>query len=74
MTGGIRFAKPAESKDGAYLFVHFVGNEPQQERIHFAAGKDGYNFTELNNSEPVIIQKKGKQCVRDPYILRGEDG
>ena len=74
MTGGIRFAKPAESKDGAYLFVHFVGNAPEQERIHFAAGKDGYHFTELNNSEPVIIQKKGKQCVRDPYILRGEDG
>ena len=74
MTGGIRFAKPAESKDGAYLFVHFVGNEPERERIHFAAGKDGYHFTELNNSKPVIIQKKGKQCVRDPYILRGEDG
>lgn len=74
MTGVIRFAKPAESQNGAYLFVHFVGNEPEKERIHFAVSKDGYNFTELNGSEPVILQTKGKQCVRDPYILRGEDG
>ena len=74
MTGVIWYAKPAESQNGAYLFVHFVGNEPEKERIHFAVSQDGYNFTELNGSEPVIIQTKGKQCVRDPYILRGEDG
>lgn len=73
-TGVIRFAKPAESQSGAYLFVHFVGNAPEEETIHFAVSRDGYNFTQLNGGEPVITQTMGKKCVRDPYILRGNDG
>ena len=67
------FATPAKSKSGKYLFCYFVGNEPQEERIHFAVSEDGYNFTALNNNEPVIIQTKGKKCVRDPYIFKGQD-
>ena len=73
-TGVLKFAKPAESTSGAYLFCYFVGNEPEQERIHFAVSTDGYNFEPLNQNEPVIFQTLGKQSVRDPYILRGEDG
>lgn len=68
------YAVPVESRGGKYLFCQFVGNEPEQERIHFAASKDGYNFKPLNNNEPIIIQTKGKKCVRDPYIMRGQDG
>lgn len=64
---------PAVSSKGKYLFCHFVGNAPEQERIHFAVSKDGYNFRPLNNNEPVIIQTKGKKCVRDPYIFKGQD-
>ncbi|MBR5246200.1 MAG: glycoside hydrolase family 43 protein [Clostridia bacterium] len=70
----MNFATPAKSKSGKYLFVYFVGNEPEEERIHFAVSEDGYNFVSLNNNEPVIIQTKGKKCVRDPYILKGQDG
>lgn len=73
-TGVLKFAKPAESAEGKYLFCYFVGNEPEQERIHLAVSDDGYHFEALNKNEPVIIQTKGKQCVRDPFILRGEDG
>lgn len=70
----MNFATPAKSQNGKYLFVYFVGNEPEEERIHFAVSEDGYNFETLNNNEPVIIQTKGKKCVRDPYILKGQDG
>ncbi len=56
-----------------YLFAYFKGNEPEQERIHFAVSEDGYNFKPLNNDEPVILQTKGKKCVRDPYIFKGND-
>jgi len=72
VTGG--FAMPAISRNDRYLFVHFNGNAPEQERIAFAVSEDGYNFRPLNNNEPVITQTKGKQCVRDPFILKGQDG
>ncbi len=56
-----------------YLFAYFLGNEPHQERICFAVSEDGYHFTPLNGNKPVILQTKGKQCVRDPYIFKGQD-
>ena len=70
----MNYAQPAKSESGKYLFAYFVGNEPEQERIHFAVSKDGYNFEALNGNQPVIIQNLGKRSVRDPYILKGQDG
>lgn len=67
------YAYPAYSKDGAYLFCYFVGNEANEQRLHFAVSTDGYHFKALNNNEPVIEQTKGTGCVRDPYILKGQD-
>ena len=63
-----------KNKLSKYLFCYFIGNKPEEERIHFAVSDDGYNFTALNNNEPVIIQTKGQLCCRDPYIFRDEDG
>lgn len=73
-TGVLHYAKPAKSKDGSYLFCYFVGNAPEEERIHFAVSRDGYNFEPLNGNKEIIIQTLGKKSVRDPYILKGEDG
>lgn len=56
------------------LFCYFTGNEPENESVHFAVSKDGYNFTALNKNEPVIIQTLGKKCMRDPYLFRDEKG
>lgn len=61
-------------KFSKYLFCYFVGNAPQEERVHFAVSEDGYNFKALNNNEPVIIQTLGKKCCRDPYIFRDNAG
>ncbi len=72
--GVIKYAEPAQSQSGKYLFVYFTGNEPEEERIHFAVSDDGYSFEPLNNNEPVIEQTLGKKSVRDPYIIRGNDG
>ena len=68
------FAVPEKSKYGKYLFAYFVGNGEGEERLHFAVSEDGYNFTALNDNKAVINQTKGKKCVRDPYIFKGQDG
>ncbi len=70
----MEYAAKEKSRFGKYLFCYFVGNKPEEERLHFAVSEDGYVFKPLNNNEPVIIQKLGKKCVRDPYIFKGQDG
>ena len=59
-----------------YLFAYFNGNAPWQEQICFALSADGYNYTPLNDGKPIISSDTiaNKQAVRDPHILRGEDG
>ena len=59
-----------------YLFAYFNGNAQWQEQICFALSTDGYNYTPLNNGAPIINSADIalKQAVRDPHILRGEDG
>ena len=60
----------------AYLFTYFVGNAPDEEQICYALSDDGYNYTPLNDGYPVISSDTIAltQCVRDPHILRCEDG
>jgi xylan 1,4-beta-xylosidase len=60
----------------AYLFTYFTGKGTDAESIRFATSKDGYNFKALNNNMPVLssAQISSMGGVRDPHILRGEDG
>lgn len=60
----------------AYLFAYFVGNGPGQEQVHYAISMDGYNYKALNGNKPVIDSRdiSASGGVRDPHILRGEDG
>ena len=60
----------------AYLFTYFNSNDPKDEQICYAISDDGYNYTPLNQGMPVIESDTIAltQCVRDPHILRCEDG
>ena len=60
----------------AYLFTYFTGNAPEQEQICYALSHDGWNYTPLNQGHPIIGSDSiaRTKCVRDPHILRGEDG
>ena len=60
----------------AYLFTYFNSNAPEDEQICYAISDDGYNYTPLNDGVPVIESDTIAltQCVRDPHILRCEDG
>nr|WP_321452975.1 family 43 glycosylhydrolase [uncultured Carboxylicivirga sp.] len=74
----VGFAQKATdaNKYSAYLFTYFTGNGMDQEQIHFAISEDGYHFSALNYDAPVIKSTEISSTggVRDPHILRGEDG
>lgn len=60
----------------AYLFTYFNSNDPKDEQICYALSEDGYNYTPINDGMPVTSSDTIAltQCVRDPHILRCEDG
>lgn len=66
----------AEKDLTAYLFVYFTGNSPADESIHYAVSVDGYHYFAVNNNQPILDSKQISSSggVRDPHILRGEDG
>lgn len=72
----VAFAQTIEKDFNAYLFVYFTGNSIEDEQIHFAVSQDGYNFYALNNDNPVLDSRSISSTggMRDPHILRGEDG
>lgn len=65
-----------EPKCSAYLFTYFTGNDVKDEAVRFAVSRDGLNYTALNDNQPVIDSKLISETggVRDPHILRTEDG
>ncbi len=67
---------PEEKDRSAYLFVYFTGNRIEYESIHYAVSVDGYNFLALNNNRAIInsVAISSTGGVRDPHILRREDG
>jgi len=66
----------AEKDLTAYLFVYFTGNKIEEEAIHYAVSADGYHYYSLNGNKPVLDSKAISSTggVRDPHILRGDDG
>lgn len=64
----------AQEEMYAYLFAYFTGNDPSQEKLYYALSKDGCSFNPLNNNNPVLSSNSGTKCLRDPFIMHGEDG
>jgi len=60
----------------SYLFVYFTGNSVEEEAVRYAISADGYHYYHLNDNKPVIDSKTISSTggVRDPHILRGDDG
>jgi hypothetical protein len=65
-----------KSPYSSYLFGFFSDNSPRGEQVRYAISDDGFDYKSLNFGRPVVASdtislKKG---VRDPHIMRGEDG
>ena len=63
-------------QQSAYLFVYFTGNRMSEEAVRMAVSLDGYNYKALNGNQPVLDSRviSSTGGVRDPHILRCEDG
>jgi Uncharacterized protein conserved in bacteria len=74
----VRILSQSAGENGyvAYLFAYFTGNRVEEEAVRYAISSDGYNYYTLNNNQPVINSKEISSTggVRDPHILRSEDG
>ena len=59
-----------------YLFVHFTGTEgaATDEQVYFSVSKDGFNWEDLNNNNPIIESTIGESGLRDMYIARTPEG
>lgn len=74
------FAQPAtpEPHFEGYLFAYFegTGKRHEQEQIRFAVSENATHWFALNANRPVLDAAKISQTggVRDPHLLRGEDG
>ena len=73
---GMKAANPVEDQCVAYLFTYFTGNHISQEAVCYAVSMDGYTYWALNDNKPVLDSKviSSTGGVRDPHILRCEDG
>lgn len=63
-----------EEEDFVYLFAYFTGNSPSQEKLFYGLSRDGYHFNTINGGNPVLESTKGHECMRDPYIMQGQNG
>jgi hypothetical protein len=60
-----------ESSTGGYLFSYF---KTDSEAMHYAISNDGLNWVNLNYGDPVLTATIGNNSIRDPHILRDQDG
>ncbi|WP_159888600.1 LamG-like jellyroll fold domain-containing protein [Paenibacillus puerhi] len=63
---------PADLK--AYLFVYFTGESATGEQTYFATSKDGLNWQDINDLNPVLTSDIGEKGVRDHFIIRSPEG
>ena len=73
---GAQAQEGKKSPYSSYLFAFFSDNSPRGEQVRYAISDDGFDYKSLNFGRPVVASdtislKKG---VRDPHIMRGEDG
>ncbi|WP_345471158.1 hypothetical protein QMQ05_14560 [Glutamicibacter ectropisis] len=61
----------------AYVFPYFTGESTDDgEKIHLAVskGSDPNSWYTLNDGKPILESELGTKGLRDPFLIRSEDG
>ncbi len=64
----------AKGPTEAFLMAYFVGDSVEENRMHLCWSLDGLKWTPFNNDKPVVTSSMSTKAIRDPAILRKEDG
>ncbi|MEW2051491.1 glycoside hydrolase family 43 protein [Streptomyces sp. NPDC005476] len=71
-------AGAAHAADSAYAMCYFTEStslgEGTDYGLHLAVSTDGLEWTPLNQNNPVVTPTEGALGLRDPFILRKQDG
>ena len=77
-TGAKKQAITPKVPYAGYLFAYFEGGGDNnlQEQLRFAVSEDAKNWYALNKNRPIVASDSISESggIRDPHILRGEDG
>ncbi|MET7452164.1 glycoside hydrolase family 43 protein [Streptomyces sp. NPDC005574] len=78
LTGALGLgATPAQAADSAYVMGYFTESPNglgADYGLHLAVSADGLRWTPLNQNNPVVTPTLGAKGLRDPFILRRQDG
>lgn len=78
LAGGMVVAQPAVAVTYSAHVMGYFRESPNQSgdryAPHLAVSSDGLNWMPLNQNSPVATPTAGMQGLRDPYILRKQDG
>ncbi|MDQ1656346.1 MAG: hypothetical protein QOD41_1429 [Cryptosporangiaceae bacterium] len=66
-------AASAADPYAGYVLTYF-GGEPYVQTLHIATSQDGLHWTTLNSNQGVLFTTSGTRAVRDPYVIRKQDG
>ncbi|KUO19120.1 glycoside hydrolase family 43 protein [Streptomyces dysideae] len=70
-------AGTAHAADSAYVMVYFTESTTMLEAdygLHLAVSTDGLQWMPLNQNNPVVTPTAGAAGLRDPFVMRKQDG
>ncbi|WP_238011766.1 glycoside hydrolase family 43 protein [Dactylosporangium sp. AC04546] len=70
-------AGSAAAANSAYVFAYFTESPSMTGAnygLHLAVSTDGLNWSPLNQNNPVVTPTAGTLGLRDPFVLRKQDG
>lgn len=75
--GVVATPSAALAANTAYVFAYFTESPNMTGAnygLHLAVSTDGLNWTPLNQNNPVVTPTAGTLGLRDPFVLRKQDG
>jgi hypothetical protein len=74
---GSRFAAEAQTAYGGYVMAYFTESPAMTGAdygLHLAVSPDGLDWLPLNQNRPLVTPTAGTGGLRDPFVLRKQDG